>query len=171
MSSTFKPIDLNSEIVKEIMQNCSVTKNSKEYYKVVLEQMPMGYPKDSKPFLFDADNFDENIFNFYYLFGQLKVVHEKKHLIPIRDTLNKYDGTIWAKDKVAAFFLVHSAIGASIIMPPTAQTKSCIVRTDILNNISPTLSPNDPNFPKWWEEHKTEWLNAMDMVQKKRIIK
>ena len=104
MSSTFKPIDLNSEIVKEIMQNCSVTKNSKEYYKVVLEQMPMGYPKDSKPLLFDADNFDENIFNFYYLFGQLKVVHEKKHLIPIRDTLKKYDGTIWAKDKVDAIF-------------------------------------------------------------------
>ncbi|MCD7945207.1 MAG: hypothetical protein LUF81_01100, partial [Clostridiales bacterium] len=21
----------------------------------------------------------------------------------------------------------------------------------------PTLSPNDPNFPEWWKEHKSEW--------------
>ena len=171
MSSTFKPIDLNSEIVREIMQYCSVTENSKVFYKIILEQMPMGYPKDSKPFLVDADNFDENIFNIYYLFGQLKVVHEKNHLIPIRDILKKYDETIWAKDKIAPLLFVHLAIGAGIIMPPIAQTKSCIVKTDILNNILPTLSPNDPNFSEWWEEHKTEWLNAMDRVQKKRISK
>ena len=23
--------------------------------------------------------------------------------------------------------------------------------------IKPTLSPKDPNFPAWWEEHKSEW--------------
>lgn len=24
----------------------------------------------------------------------------------------------------------------------------------------PTLSPKDPNFPAWWEEHKSEWEEA-----------
>ena len=23
--------------------------------------------------------------------------------------------------------------------------------------IKPTLSPKDPNFPAWWEAHKSEW--------------
>lgn len=24
-------------------------------------------------------------------------------------------------------------------------------------SITPTLSPKDPNFPEWWEQHKAEW--------------
>ena len=23
--------------------------------------------------------------------------------------------------------------------------------------LPPTLSPKDPNFPEWWEKHKSEW--------------
>jgi len=26
----------------------------------------------------------------------------------------------------------------------------------------PTLSPKDPNFPAWWEEHKFEWEEQTD---------
>lgn len=29
--------------------------------------------------------------------------------------------------------------------------------TSLNDNIKPTLSPKDPNFPAWWEKHKTEW--------------
>lgn len=27
----------------------------------------------------------------------------------------------------------------------------------VLLPILPTLSPKDPYFPAWWEEHKSEW--------------
>ena len=26
-----------------------------------------------------------------------------------------------------------------------------------MGNITPTLSPKDPAFPAWWEQHKAEW--------------
>ena len=29
--------------------------------------------------------------------------------------------------------------------------------TSLYAPIKPTLSPKDPNFPAWWEEHKAEW--------------
>ena len=29
--------------------------------------------------------------------------------------------------------------------------------TIINEDITPTLSPKDPAFPAWWEEHKAEW--------------
>lgn len=28
--------------------------------------------------------------------------------------------------------------------------------TDI-SHLTPTISPKDPNFPEWWEQHKSEW--------------
>lgn len=150
-----KPLDLNSETIKELTQSCSVTPTSKEFYKVIFEQIPMGYPKDSKPFIFDADAFDKIRPNIYYLFGQLKLIHDKKHNLPIKEILKKYDDTIWTKDKIAPLLLLHLGIGAGIILPPNAQTKSCVLRTDIL----PTISPNDPNFEKWYNENKEKILS------------
>ncbi len=29
--------------------------------------------------------------------------------------------------------------------------------TPLCKAVTPTLSPKDPAFPAWWEEHKGEW--------------
>jgi len=29
--------------------------------------------------------------------------------------------------------------------------------SELTINYPPSLSPKDPNFPVWWEEHKFEW--------------
>lgn len=29
--------------------------------------------------------------------------------------------------------------------------------TRFMSAVKPTLSPKDPNFPAWWEQHKSEW--------------
>ncbi len=37
-----------------------------------------------------------------------------------------------------------------------------------LLTLNPTLSPRDPNFPAWWEEHKAEWEQPQGKVLRKR---
>ena len=34
-----------------------------------------------------------------------------------------------------------------------AKTNTSVISSEL----KPTLSPEDPNFPAWWEEHKSEW--------------
>lgn len=31
--------------------------------------------------------------------------------------------------------------------------------TNFMKSIKPTLSPKDPNFSAWWEQHRSEWEN------------
>ena len=76
-------IDLNSESIKEIIIKTRITPDTKEVYQISLEQASFGYPKDSKPIVFDADVLDENIPNITYLLGQLQSIHEKLHIINI----------------------------------------------------------------------------------------
>lgn len=48
--------------------------------------------------------------------------------------------------------LLHLGVATGSITPFFADSK-----TASLIAYKPTLSPSDPNFPAWWEEHKSEW--------------
>lgn len=49
--------------------------------------------------------------------------------------------------------LLHLGRAIHFILPFNNTTKT----TRFSPFHSQTLSPNDPNFPAWWEEHKSEW--------------
>lgn len=149
----FEPMDLNAENINKLAHLCGADKNSKFVYNIIFYQRKLGFPKDTLPITFDADIMDENAPTIFYLFGQLYTVHNNFHTLPVKDAAKKYDKTIWEKDKVAITYLLHLAVAAKVINPPDAKTKCCIMSS----KVTPTLSPNDPNFPEWWEKHKSEW--------------
>lgn len=47
---------------------------------------------------------------------------------------------------------LHLGNAVKILGPFSSLAKKAPLLT-----IKPTLSPKDPNFPTWWEEHKAEW--------------
>lgn len=46
----------------------------------------------------------------------------------------------------------HLGVGSNTIYPFSLNGNS-----GFKYKIQPTLSPKDPNFPEWWEKHKSEW--------------
>lgn len=48
--------------------------------------------------------------------------------------------------------LFHLGVGSNTISAFNINGHS-----GFIHGILPTLSPKDPNFPAWWEEHKSEW--------------
>jgi len=40
-----------------------------------------------------------------------------------------------------------------LITPFDSENKTAT----LISSFTPTLSPKDPNFPAWWEQHKAEW--------------
>lgn len=48
--------------------------------------------------------------------------------------------------------LFHLGIASDIIYPFSKEGNSIFKKV-----VKPTLSPKDPNFPTWWEQHKKEW--------------
>lgn len=149
-----EPLDLNSENVHKLAKICGATQNSKFVYNIIFQQRKLGYPKDSTPITFDADIMDEYAPTIFYLFGQLHTIHNNFHTLPIKDILKKYDRTIWGNDKVTPLYLLHLGIAAKVINPPDAKTNCCILSPDV----TPTLSPNDPNFEQWYEANKGKIL-------------
>ena len=147
-------MDLNSESIKDLIIKTRITPITKEVYEISLEQTSFGFQKNSKPLAFDANALDENIPNITYLFGQLQSIHERLHVLDLKDILKKYNGTFWSKEKTTPVYLLHLAIAAGLILPPQSTSKQCL----IMQEIYPTISPNDPNFQSWYEQNKSKIL-------------
>ena len=93
-----------------------------------------------------------------YLLGQIKKFHifENTDNIRIQDGFFRYDGITWTKDYDIMFKLYSLGLAGGFIRG-FVRTKSDIVSLLYPNRCIPTLSPKDPNFPAWWEAHKSEW--------------
>ena len=95
-----------------------------------------------------------------YLFGQLQEVHvysktSKKQDVTIDDCNSTYSGTHWTRDKGILLKLLYLGVAPEtlFISPFHADTKTSLISPQV----TPTLSPKDPAFPEWWEQHKAEW--------------
>ena len=94
------------------------------------------------------------------MFGQLQRVHrsvegENVLDVTIDDYNITYKETHWTSDKKILLKLLYLGVPAEtlFITPFFAE-----LNTSGINGIvKPTLSPKDPAFPAWWEQHKTEW--------------
>ena len=108
----------------------------------------------TRPINFDKPKLAENYKKIQYMFGQLEVVHKNISTLSPDNSSMKYDGSEWNSEDVSLMQLYYLAIAAHLTLRFFPQTKTMPI---FLDRTVPTLSPNDPNFPAWWEEHKAEW--------------
>lgn len=162
-SDIFKPIELNEGNVQAIFNRCLVNKNSKNISTTILFSEIMGYSKENEVVInFDKDILLENKSNIEYLYGQLNVIHteaNKRKRLSVNDFKTDYVGNVWSQSKSSLLELLYLGINSvSSLGYPFSKVDGDT--TIISRDIKPTLSPKDPNFPAWWEEHKSEWEEA-----------
>ena len=156
---SFTPLELNEANVQAIFHRCLATEDSAETISVSPFPVITGYSaKGNKIVDFDEGKILANKRSLEYLFGQLQIVHKGafrcKH--KIKDFLTDYCGKQWTDDKKPLLEFLYLSVTPDIaLITPFNQRDD--ETTSIMNDIKPTLSPKDPNFPAWWEQHKAEW--------------
>ena len=156
----FTPIDLNEGNVQAMFNRCIAKEGTPEdkCFNSILFSRLRGYSPDAERIVvFDREQTIANKKNIQYLYGQLKNVHTQNSDLQINDAFVSYFDKNWTSNKgILLEFLYLGAIGDEhpLICIFDSKTNSTELNT---NNITPTLSPKDPNFPAWWEEHKSEW--------------
>ena len=173
----FRPIDLNEDNVRAIFERCLAGDSTTEYIKSVLYHKERDYLTDSDLteeltkelneklwytgsdhlILFDKNALLDNLKNIRYLYGQLIAVHRDTNSIHTDEdsdssVMKNYQSKIWTMNKGTLLQFFHLGVGSNTIAPFTLSGNS-----GFKHKITPTLSPKDPEFPAWWEEHKTEW--------------
>lgn len=73
----------------------------------------------------------------------------------VEETFYNYYREKWAHNKAYVLELLYLGCNHKtlVIAPFNAKINS----TMIGDSIKPTLSPFDPNFTEWWDQHKAEW--------------
>lgn len=148
----FEPLELNEGNVQAIFNRCLKSSETKEIEYVALIKKDLGFEETETPVHFDKGKLETNKQAIKYLFGQLELVHKGSFSVNLDTGIIKHDGTRWtANDAIRRMFFYLGA-GAHIMSPFIPEGyKAGLIK------LSPTLSPKDPNFPAWWEAHKSEW--------------
>lgn len=156
----FRPIDLNEGNVQAIFNRCLRKEDSKEITRTTLFSTVLGYaPEDEIEIAFDKNVLLENEQSIRYLYGQLKTVHtaeSKTKRLSVNDFKTTYQDKIWSQSKSSLLELLYLGCNSALGLGYRFSKKDNNT-TRISSDIKPTLSPKDPNFPVWWEEHKSEW--------------
>ena len=153
----FTPCELNEGNVQAIFQRCLPVPGCPE---VSCELFPpvLGYSSNDyrSSYGFDEKAISANKKNIQYLYGQLHSVHSKKDVLTMDDFSGSYLGETWASDKAYLLELLYlgNCSGVDLIHPFNARKNDT---TRFILPIKPTLSPKDPAFPVWREEHRAEW--------------
>ncbi|MCD8381932.1 MAG: hypothetical protein LUC30_03315 [Clostridiales bacterium] len=150
----FEPIDLNETDVDVIFKKCLADENTTEKECSYLFSREYGYSKESEESVFfDRKRINENRNNILYLLGQTHPCHyyREENVTP-KTISQKYNGEIWTRNNGIIMELLHLARAIDELSPFNKATQDAILLI-----MKTTLSPNDPNFPEWWKEHKSEW--------------
>ena len=160
LSNQFKPQELNEANVQAIFNRCLAKKDTISIARAQLFLINMGYGgNEDIPIHFDKDLLLKNKRNIEYLYGQLYSVYAGTHSTVDRsiESFSKtYLGNNWTREYAHILKLLY--LGATSEWPiniPFIKERNDTTR--ISRHITPTLSPKDPAFPAWWEEHKAEW--------------
>ena len=153
-------LELNEANVQAIFNRCLKKEDTKEVVRTALFMTLLGYTdKEEIVIAFDKDALRKNEKNIRYLYGQLKSIHispnetRQQTLDDFRET---YMNSIWTHGKSAALELLY--LGSNSVLGFVGPfSKKQNDTTTVSKTITPTLSPKDPAFPAWWEEHRAEW--------------
>ncbi|MBQ8604196.1 MAG: hypothetical protein IJ410_05070 [Oscillospiraceae bacterium] len=157
---SFHPTDLNEGNVQAIFNRCLRKAESKEIARAALFSRIMGYSEEEELVVdFDENALLKNERNIRYLYGQLSAVHTGKGLknrLSMADFSTNYQGSVWNLTEAAVKELLYLGCNKAVALSyPFSKAENDT--TVISKDIKPTLSPKDPNFPEWWEQHKAEW--------------
>ena len=163
LSNQFKPQELSEGNVQAIFNRCLPTENTKEVITPTLFPVMLGYKKGTEKLIdFDKKSLLENRQNIEYLFGQLQEVHtlQKGRRVNIDDYNTTYMKQHWTRDKATLLKFLYLGVTSETlaISPFRAKDSTSLISAEI----KPTLSPKDPNFPAWWEDHKAEWSSKIE---------
>lgn len=156
----FKPLELTEENVQAIFNRCLLKAESKEIARTALFSRIMGYSEEEELVVeFDKAALLENKKNIRYLYGQLSAVHTGKGLkyrLATADFSTNYQENVWHSSEGVLKMLLYLGLNNALALSSPfskVDNDTTIIRKDI----KPTLSPKDPNFPEWWDQHKSEW--------------
>ena len=152
--------ELNEANIQAIFDQCLYTMESKNCAEARPFYQRLGYSEEEeKAVYFDQDILLKNKKAILYLFGQVSAVHTgkaKNEAQTIADFMMAYSGNNWTNNRGRLLELLYlGANRETAILFPFNKEKGDITR--ITPDVTPTLSPKDPAFPAWWEEHKGEW--------------
>lgn len=153
-------MELTEGNVHAIFNRCLRKEGSKNITRTALFSTILGYSSEDELIVeFDKDTLLKDQANIRYLYGQSKVIHtgeNKSRRLSVDDFRTNYRGTVWPQSKGSLEELLYLGLNDALALGSPISKKdndTAIIRKDIV----PTLSPKDPNFPEWWEEHKAEW--------------
>ena len=160
-SNQFKPQELNEENVQAIFNRClAEIEDRKTTTLATLFPPELGYEDDpDAQVLFQTDALLQNKKNIEYLYGQLKEVHDET---PVRrvsfwDFSVAYSGKPWTQEEQAVLQLLYLGVNYHLLLIEPFWAKNDTSRIFKEKPVKLTLSPKDPAFPAWWEQHKSEW--------------
>lgn len=90
----------------------------------------------------------------------MQAIAQGQRSVPVGAFRTDYRGRLWEDGTTNAIYLVYLAhalewIGDFVLPPESPGWKG---QARLLTDITPTLSPEDPDFPAWWWKNKTPWI-------------
>ena len=152
-------MDLNEGNVQAIFDRC-LAKDGTPKGKITfspLISVTKGYrPEDERRIAFDKEAILADKKIILYLYGQLKNTHMASKTLHLMDARITYKDASWTNNTGIVLELLYLGCTEETIcvVPLEAKTQSTFLN---FSHITPTLSPKDPAFPEWWEQHKAEW--------------
>lgn len=151
----FTPLDLNEENVHTIFNRCLATDKTKNTQHITLFLNALGFSENSKPIIFDKEKLESNQQQIMYLYGQLNDTHQNVIRITPNSASIKYNSEKWTNNSSIMMEFLHLGCATLAILPFRAETMAAGLKCELS-----TLSPKDPHFSDWWEQHKSEWETA-----------
>lgn len=151
----FVASSLNETNVKTIFYRCIVKPDTKEenMIDIFLFDEAAGFEENNQVFTFDILAVQKQAKAINYIIGQLKNVHDKNRTPKVDELFLTYQDKAWTASTAPVMELLYLLTVNRNILKLNKQ----IDHITFINEEKPTLSPEDPNFEAWWEEHKSEW--------------
>lgn len=157
-TAKFRALELNERNVDILFNRCLPTGEELKNWDLMYPTqvlIPELTGRESQRIFLSKEKIEANRNTILYLLGQIKSFHSDKKAFVLQEGFIKYDGTVWTEDYGTLFKLYHLALSSALMSDfALTQSKICAIRS---HEIIPTLSPRDPNYAAWWEEHKSEW--------------
>ena len=151
----FEPLELTEGNVQAIFNRCLAKEGAAETVSSILYYKELGYEKEDLGVTFDQNALISNRKNIEYLYGQMASVHENQSILKEADFARTYSGHLWTEETASMMQLIYLGISKAVKLLTLFNAEAG--GTALYVPITPTLSPKDPAFPAWWEEHKGKW--------------
>ncbi len=154
----FRTNGLNEKTVQVFFERCLVTENTAEsdILPCYLFRKENGFEENSDPVYLDKQALRKMDKNIRYILGQTMAVHNGlSRIISIQELLIKYTGTPWTTN--TGIFTELLILGYLNGCVNEIRKTDDSISTILGPVLKPTLSPDDPNFEAWWEDHKAKW--------------